>query len=103
MRAMRESLAMQSALTAGSIKYTEAKLAEARAVEATAQAHVATARANVAGSQEIGARITGTPYAAIIARETAAAQQELERAEASLALAQQRRTALEAAAKQGTI
>lgn len=103
MRAMRESLAMQSALTAGSIKYTEAKLAEARAVEATAQAHVATARANVAGSQEIGARITGTPYAAIIARETAAAQQELERAEASLALALQRRTALEAAAKQGTI
>lgn len=103
MRAMRESLAMQSALTAGSIKYTEAKLAEARAVEATAQAHVATARANVAGSQEIGARITGTPYAAIIARETAAAQQELERAEASLALAQQRRTTLEAAAKQGTI
>lgn len=103
MRAMRESLAMQSALTAGSIKYTEAKLAEARAVEATAQAHVATARANVAGSQEIGARIAGTPYAAIIARETAAAQQELERAEASLALAQQRRTALEAAAKQGTI
>ncbi|KGD13977.1 phage tail tape measure protein [Burkholderia pseudomallei] len=103
MRAMRESLAMQSALTAGSIKYTEAKLAEARAVEATAQAHVATARANVAGSQEIGARITGTPYAAIIARETAAALQELERAEASLALAQQRRTALEAAAKQGTI
>ncbi|KGX08652.1 phage tail tape measure protein, lambda family [Burkholderia pseudomallei] len=103
MRAMRESLAMQSALTAGSIKYTEAKLAEARAVEATAQAHVATARANVAGSQEIGARITGTPYAAIIARETAAAQQELERAEASLALAHQRRTALEAAAKQGTI
>lgn len=103
MRAMRESLAMQSALTAGSIKYTEAKLAEARAVEVTAQAHVATARANVAGSQEIGARITGTPYAAIIARETAAAQQELERAEASLALAQQRRTALEAAAKQGTI
>ncbi|CAJ4323637.1 tail length tape measure protein gp13 [Burkholderia pseudomallei] len=103
MRAMRESLAMQSALTAGSIKYTEAKLAEARAVEATAQAHVATARANVAGSQEIGARIAGTPYAAIIARETAAAQQELERAEASLALALQRRTALEAAAKQGTI
>lgn len=103
MRAMRESLAMQSALTAGSIKYTEAKLAEARAVEATAQAHVATARANVAGSQEIGARITGTPYAAIIARETAAAQQELERAEASLALALQRRTALEAAAKQGMI
>lgn len=103
MRAMRESLAMQSALTAGSIKYTEAKLVEARAVEATAQAHVATARANVAGSQEIGARIAGTPYAAIIARETAAAQQELERAEASLALAQQRRTALEAAAKQGTI
>ncbi|CAJ3428219.1 phage tail tape measure protein [Burkholderia pseudomallei] len=103
MRAMRESLAMQSALTAGSIKYTEAKLAEARAVEATAQAHVATARANVAGSQEIGARIAGTPYAAIIARETAAAQQELERAEASLALARQRRTALEAAAKQGTI
>lgn len=103
MRAMRESLAMQSALTAGSIKYTEAKLAEARAVEATAQAHVATARASVAGSQEIGARIAGTPYAAIIARETAAAQQELERAEASLALAQQRRTALEAAAKQGTI
>ncbi|CAJ3747953.1 tail length tape measure protein gp13 [Burkholderia pseudomallei] len=103
MRAMRESLAMQSVLTAGSIKYTEAKLAEARAVEATAQAHVATARANVAGSQEIGARIAGTPYAAIIARETAAAQQELERAEASLALALQRRTALEAAAKQGTI
>ncbi|CAJ6020958.1 tail length tape measure protein gp13 [Burkholderia pseudomallei] len=103
MRAMRESLAMQSALTAGSIKYTEAKLAEARAVEAAAQAHVATARANVAGSQEIGARIAGMPYAAIIARETAAAQQELERAEASLALAQQRRTALEAAAKQGTI
>lgn len=103
MRAMRESLAMQSVLTAGSIKYTEAKLAEARAVEATAQAHVATARANVAGSQEIGARIAGTPYAAIIARETAAAQQELERAEASLARALQRRTALEAAAKQGTI
>lgn len=103
MRAMRESLAMQSALTAGSIKYIEAKLAEARAVEAAAQAHVATARANVAGSQEIGARIAGMPYAAIIARETAAAQQELERAEASLALAQQRRTALEAAAKQGTI
>ncbi|AIP65756.1 tail protein [Burkholderia thailandensis] len=103
MRAMRESLAMQSALTAGSIKYTEAKLAEARAVEAAAQAHVATARANVASSQEIGARIVGMPYAAIIARETAAAQQELERAEASLALAQQRRTALEAAAKQGTI
>lgn len=103
MRAMRESLAMQSALTAGSIKYTEAKLAEARAVEASAQAHVATARSNLANSQEIGTRIAGLPYAAIIARETAAAQQELERAEASLALAQQRRTALEAAAKQGTI
>ncbi|AOJ07587.1 phage tail tape measure protein [Burkholderia mayonis] len=103
MRAMRESLAMQSALTAGSIKYTEAKLAEARAVEAAAQAHVATARSNLANSQEIGTRIAGLPYAAIIARETAAAQQELERAEASLALAQQRRTALEAAAKQGAI
>lgn len=103
MRAMRESLAMQSALTAGSIKYTEAKLAEARAVEASAQAHVATARSNLANSQEIGTRIAGLPYAAIIARETAAAQQELERAEASLALAQQRRTALEAAAKQGAI
>ncbi|AIO67232.1 phage tail tape measure protein [Burkholderia oklahomensis] len=103
MRAMRESLAMQSALTAGSIKYSEAKLAEARAVEASAQAHVATARSNLANSQEIGTRIAGLPYAAIIARETAAAQQELERAEASLALAQQRRTALEAAAKQGAI
>ncbi|SMG00330.1 tape measure protein [Burkholderia singularis] len=103
MRAMRESLAMQSALTAGSIELAQAKLAEARAVEAAAQAHVASASANLAGSQEIGARIIGTPYAAIIARETAAAQQELERAEASLALAQQRRAALEAAASQGLV
>ncbi|MDN7970677.1 phage tail tape measure protein [Burkholderia multivorans] len=103
MRAMRESLAMQSALTAGSIRYTDAKLAEARAIEASAVAQVATARSNVASSQEIGARIAGTPYAAVIARETAAAQAELERAEASLALAQQRRVALEAAAAKGTV
>jgi lambda family phage tail tape measure protein len=103
MRAMRESLAMQSALTAGSIRYTEAKLAEARAIEASAVAQVATARSNLANSQEIGTRIAGTPYAAVIARETAAAQGELERAEASLALAQQRRVALEAAAAKGTI
>ncbi|WP_048996159.1 phage tail tape measure protein [Burkholderia multivorans] len=103
MRAMRESLAMQSALTAGSIRYTDAKLAEARAIEASAVAQVATARSNVTSSQEIGARIAGTPYAAVIARETAAAQAELERAEASLALAQQRRVALEAAAAKGTV
>ncbi|MDN7773665.1 phage tail tape measure protein [Burkholderia orbicola] len=103
MRAMRESLAMQSALTAGSIQYTQAKLAEARAIEASAVAQVATARSNLANSQEIGTRIAGTPYAAIIARETAAAQGELERAEASLALAQQRRVALEAAAAKGTV
>lgn len=103
MRAMRESLAMQSALTAGSIRYTEAKLAEARAVEASATAQVATARSNLASSREIGTRIAGTPYAAVIARETAAAQGELERAEASLALAQQRRVALEAAAAKGTV
>ncbi|WP_419689147.1 phage tail tape measure protein [Burkholderia theae] len=102
MRAMRESLAMQSALTAGSIQYTQAKLAEARAVEASAMAQVSTARSNLANSQEIGTRIAGTPYAAVIARETAAAQGELERAEASLALAQQRRVALEAAAAKGT-
>ncbi|AOI88970.1 phage tail tape measure protein [Burkholderia pseudomultivorans] len=103
MRAMRESLAMQSALTAGSIRYTEAKLAEARAIEASAVAQVATARSNLANSQEIGSRIAGTPYAAVIARETAAAQGELARAEASLALAQQRRAALEAAAAKGTV
>ncbi|MBU9501331.1 phage tail tape measure protein [Burkholderia multivorans] len=103
MRAMRESLAMQSALTAGSIRYTDAKLAEARAIEASAVAQVATARSNVSSSQEIGTRIAGTPYAAVIARETAAAQAELERAEASLALAQQRRAALEAAAAKGTV
>ncbi|KVE53328.1 phage tail tape measure protein [Burkholderia vietnamiensis] len=103
MRAMRESLAMQSALTAGSIQYTQAKLAEARAIEASAVAQVATARSNLANSQEIGTRIAGTPYAALIARETAAAQGELERAEASLALAQQRRVALEAAAAKGTV
>ncbi|WP_175810635.1 phage tail tape measure protein [Burkholderia cepacia] len=103
MRAMRESLAMQSALTAGSIQYTQAKLAEARAIEASAVAQVATARSNLANSQEIGTRIAGTPYAAVIARETAAAQGELERAEASLALAQQRRVALEAAAAKGTV
>ncbi|MGN8188259.1 tape measure protein [Burkholderia sp. 22088] len=103
MRAMRESLAMQSALTAGSIQYTQAKLAEARAIEASAAAQVATARSNLANSQEIGTRIAGTPYAAVIARETAAAQGELERAEASLALAQQRRVALEAAAAKGTV
>ncbi|KVC49911.1 phage tail tape measure protein [Burkholderia pseudomultivorans] len=103
MRAMRESLAMQSALTAGSIRYTEAKLAEARAIEASAVAQVATARSNLANSQEIGSRIAGTPYAAVIARETAAAQGELARAEASLALAQQRRVALEAAAAKGTV
>ncbi|MBR7988014.1 phage tail tape measure protein [Burkholderia cenocepacia] len=103
MRAMRESLAMQSALTAGSIQYTQAKLAEARAIETSAVAQVATARSNLANSQEIGTRIAGTPYAAIIARETAAAQGELERAEASLALAQQRRVALEAAAAKGTV
>ncbi|MCA8054390.1 phage tail tape measure protein [Burkholderia cepacia] len=103
MRAMRESLAMQSALTAGSIQYTHAKLAEARAIEASAVAQVATARSNLANSQEIGTRIAGTPYAAVIARETAAAQGELERAEASLALAQQRRVALEAAAAKGTV
>lgn len=103
MRAMRESLAMQSALTAGSIRYTDAKLAEARAIEASAVAQVATARSNVSSSQEIGTRIAGTPYAAVIARETAAAQAELERAEASLALAQQRRVALEAAAAKGTV
>lgn len=103
MRAMRESLAMQSALTAGSIQYTQAKLAEARAIEASAVAQVATARSNLANSQEIETRIAGTPYAAIIARETAAAQGELERAEASLALAQQRRVALEAAAAKGTV
>ncbi|ACT83024.1 tail length tape measure protein gp13 [Burkholderia phage KS9] len=103
MRAMRESLAMQSALTAGSIQYTQAKLAEARAIEASAVAQVATARSNLANSQEIGTRIAGMPYAAVIARETAAAQGELERAEASLALAQQRRVALEAAAAKGTV
>lgn len=103
MRAMRESLAMQSALTAGSIQYTQAKLAEARAIEASAVAQVATARSNLTKSQEIGTRIAGLPYAAIIARETAAAQGELERAEASLALAQQRRVALEAAAAKGTV
>ncbi|CAB3750812.1 tail protein [Burkholderia sp. MSh2] len=103
MRAMRESLAMQSALTAGSIQYTQAKLAEARAIEASAVAQVATARSSLSNSQEIGTRIAGTPYAAIIARETAAAQRELERAEASLALAQQRRVALEAAAAKGTV
>ncbi|MGU7780533.1 phage tail tape measure protein [Burkholderia sp. PU8-34] len=103
MRAMRESLAMQSALTAGSIRYTEAKLAEARAIEASAVAQVATARSNLANSQEIGTRIAGTPYAAVIARETAAAQGELERAEASLALARQRRVALESAAAKGTV
>ncbi|AFQ50449.1 phage tail tape measure protein [Burkholderia cepacia] len=103
MRAMRESLAMQSALTAGSIQYTQAKLAEARAIEASAVAQVATARSSLANSQEIGTRIAGTPYAAVIARETAAAQGELERAEASLALAQQRRVALEAAAAKGTV
>ncbi|KVV20430.1 phage tail tape measure protein [Burkholderia cepacia] len=103
MRAMRESLAMQSALTAGSIQYTHAKLAEARAIEVSAVAQVATARSNLANSQEIGTRIAGTPYAAVIARETAAAQGELERAEASLALAQQRRVALEAAAAKGTV
>ena len=103
MRAMRESLAMQSALTAGSIQYTQAKLAEARAIEASAVAQVSTARSNLANSQEIGTRIAGTPYAAVIARETAAAQGELERAEASLALAQQRRVALEAAAAKGTV
>ncbi|PRG91348.1 phage tail tape measure protein [Burkholderia multivorans] len=103
MRAMRESLAMQSALIAGSIRYTDAKLAEARAIEASAVAQVATARSNVSSSQEIGTRIAGTPYAAVIARETAAAQAELERAEASLALAQQRRVALEAAAAKGTV
>ncbi|AWG33183.1 phage tail tape measure protein [Burkholderia cenocepacia] len=103
MRAMRESLAMQSALTAGSIQYTQAKLAEARAIEASAVAQVATARSNLANSQKIGTRIAGTPYAAIIARETAAAQGELERAEASLALARQRRVALEAAAAKGTV
>ncbi|MBM2769926.1 phage tail tape measure protein [Burkholderia anthina] len=102
MRAMRESLAMQSALTAGSIQYTQAKLAEARAIEASAAAHVAVARTNLANSQEIGRRIAGTPYAAVIARETAAAQRELTGAEASLALAQQRRVALEAAATKGT-
>ncbi|WP_334068758.1 phage tail tape measure protein [Burkholderia cepacia] len=103
MRAMRESLAMQSALTAGSIQYTQAKLAEARAIEASAVAQVATARSSLANSQEIGTRIAGTPYAAVIARETAAAQGELERAEASLALAQQRRVALEAAAAKGMV
>ncbi|KGB99190.1 phage tail tape measure protein [Burkholderia cepacia] len=103
MRAMRESLAMQSALTTGSIQYTQAKLAEARAIEASAVAQVATARSNLANSQEIGTRIAGTPYAAVIARETAAAQGELERAEASVALAQQRRVALEAAAAKGTV
>ncbi|WP_334050987.1 phage tail tape measure protein [Burkholderia cepacia] len=103
MRAMRESLAMQSALTAGSIQYTQAKLAEARAIEASAVAQVATARSNLANSHEIGTRIAGTPYAAVIARETAAAQGELERAEASLALAQQRRVALEAASAKGTV
>ncbi|MDN7624996.1 phage tail tape measure protein [Burkholderia cenocepacia] len=103
MRAMRESLAMQSALTAGSIQYTQAKLAEARAIEASAVAQVATARSNLTKSQEIGTRIAGLPYAAIIARETAAAQGELERAEASLALAQQRRVALESAAAKGTV
>ncbi|MBR8401452.1 phage tail tape measure protein [Burkholderia cenocepacia] len=103
MRAMRESLAMQSALTAGSIQYTQAKLAEARAIEASAVTQVATARSNLANSQEIGTRIAGTPYAAIIARETAAAQGELERAEASLALAQQRRVVLEATAAKGTV
>ncbi|MBR8135150.1 phage tail tape measure protein [Burkholderia cenocepacia] len=103
MRAMRESLAMQSALTAGSIQYTQAKLAEARAIEASAVAQVATARSNLTKSQEIGTRIAGLPYAAIIARETAAAQGELERAEASLALAQQRRVALEVAAAKGTV
>ncbi|WP_175980961.1 phage tail tape measure protein [Burkholderia sp. BCC1630] len=103
MRAMRESLAMQSALTAGSIRYTQAKLAEARAIEASAVAQVATARSNLANSQEIGTRIAGTPYAAVIARETAAAKGELERAEASLSLAQQRRVALEAAAAKGTV
>ncbi|WP_205191478.1 tape measure protein, partial [Burkholderia sp. LMG 13014] len=103
MRAMRESLAMQSTLTAGSIQYTQAKLAEARAIEASAVAHVATARSSLANSREIGARIIGTPYAAVIARETAAAQGELTRAEASLGLAQQRRVALEAAAAKGTV
>ncbi|KKL33985.1 tail protein [Burkholderia contaminans FFH2055] len=103
MRAMRESLGMQSALTAGSIQYTQAKLAEARAIEASAVAQVAVARTNLANSQEIGRRIAGTPYAAVIARETAAAQRELTGAEASLALAQQRRVALEAAAAKGTV
>ncbi|MCA8213730.1 phage tail tape measure protein [Burkholderia cepacia] len=103
MRAMRESLGMQSALTAGSIQYTQAKLAEARAIEASAVAQVAVARTNLANSQEIGRRIAGTPYAAVIARETAAAQRELTGAEASLALAQQRRVVLEAAAAKGTV
>ncbi|MBH9725112.1 phage tail tape measure protein [Burkholderia contaminans] len=103
MRAMRESLGMQSALTAGSIQYTQAKLAEARAIEASAVAQVAVARTNLANSQEIGRRIAGTPYAAVIARETAAAQRELTGAESSLALAQQRRVALEAAAAKGTV
>jgi hypothetical protein len=60
---------MQSALTAGSIQYTQAKLAEARAIEASAVAQVATARSNLANSQEIGTRIAGTPYAAVIARD----------------------------------
>ncbi|WGS46798.1 phage tail tape measure protein [Burkholderia sp. JSH-S8] len=103
MRAMRESLAMQSALTAGSIRYTEAKLAEARAIEASAVAQTTTARVSLANSREIHSRVIGTPYAAIIAREIAAAQRDLERAEASLALAQQRRAALEAAAAKGTV
>ncbi|KVP60808.1 phage tail tape measure protein [Burkholderia ubonensis] len=102
-RVMRESLAMQSSLTAGSIAYTEAKLAEARAIETAAIAHVGVSQANLARSQEIGARVAGTPYAAIIARETAAAKRELERAEASLALAQQRRAALEQAAQKSHV
>ncbi|WP_414451291.1 tape measure protein [Burkholderia sp. 22PA0099] len=103
LRAMRESLALQTALTSGSIEYTQAKIAEARAIEAAAAAQVATARGNLSNSQEIGARIIGTPYAAVIARETVAAQAELERSEAALSLAQQRRVALEAALNKGQI
>lgn len=97
--AMRESLAMQSSLTAGSIAYTDAKLVEARAIETAALAQVGASQAALARSQEIASRVAGTPYAAIIARETAAAKRELERAEASLALAQQRRAAIEKAAQ----
>ncbi|MBZ5793919.1 phage tail tape measure protein [Burkholderia contaminans] len=97
--AMRESLAMQSSLTAGSIAYTDAKLVEARAIETAALAQVGASQAALARSQEIASRVAGTPYAAIIARETAAAKRELERAEASLALAQQRRAAIEQAAQ----